>query len=130
MKKIETQRATTSLISPYSIRPNIEKFEFVIIRPYILMTDNHNIRPKYPSGRISVRRHRQARIIIMRRFILCATWFITYIYAHISCYIYIRPCYILYHDIFKRSGFLVHTSSTCSVKDYLMPFIYVITKNT
>jgi hypothetical protein len=88
------------------------------------MTDNHNIRPKYPSGRISVRRHRQARIIIMRRFILCATLFITYIYT------LLRPCYILYHDIFKRSGFLVHTSSTCSLKDYLMPFIYVITKNT
>jgi len=128
VKKIETQRATTSLISPYSIRPNIEKFEFVIIRPYILMTDNHNIRPKYPSGRISVRRHRQARIIIMRRFILCATLFITYIRTYIL--LHIRPCYILYHDIFKRSGFLVHTSSTCSVKDYLMPFIYVITKNT
>ena len=55
---------------------------------------------------------------------------IYYIYTHIYLATNIRPCYILYHDIFKRSGFLVHTSSTCSVKDYLMPFIYVITKNT
>ena len=85
------------------------------------MTDNHiNIRPKYPPGRISVRRHGQARIIIMRRFILCATLFIT-------TYIYLATSMLLYHDIFKRSGFLVHSSS---VKDYLMPFIYVITNNT
>ena len=64
----------------------------------------------------------------MRRFILCATLFITYIRTYILLHIYTSMLYILYHDIFKRSGFLVHTSS--SVKDYLMPFIYVITNNT
>ena len=61
---------------------------------------------------------------------MCNIIYYIYTYIYLATYIYVHVIYILYHDIFKRSGFLVHTSSTCSVKDYLMPFIYVITNNT